>query len=103
MKKSVRLLLIAAGLLVLVLLVAGALAFNSGVQTWAARKALAGQPGLKGKLGQVSADFQTVALHDVQLEQDGAVITLPSLFAELSVVDAGLNQKIRLRRQGLDA
>ncbi len=98
MKKSVRRLLIAVMLLVVVLLLTGLLALNSGVQTWAARTALAGQPGLKGKLGQVSADFQSVTLHDLELEQDGAIITLPSLSAELSVIDAALNQKITLRR-----
>ena len=98
MKKSVRLLLIAVLLLVVVLVLLGVLALNSGVQTWAARKALAGHPGLKGTLGEVAAGFQSVVLNNLEWEQAGAVITLPSLSAELSVVDAGFNQKISLRR-----
>ena len=98
MKKSVRLLLIAVLLLVVALVLVGVLALNSGVQTWGARKALAGQPGLKGTLGEVAAGFQSVVLKNLELEQAGAVITLPSLSAELSVVDACLNQKIDLRR-----
>lgn len=98
MKKPVRLLLLGTALLVTVVLLVAALAFHSGVQTWAARRALAGQPNLKGRLGQVSAGFQTVSLHDLHLEQDGAVITLPSFLAEFSVIDAGLNQKFNLRR-----
>ena len=98
MKKSVRRLLIAGVVLVVVVLLVGVLALNSGVQTWAARKALAGLPGLKGTLGEVAIGFQSVELNNLELEQAGAVITLPSLTAELSVVDACLNQKISLRR-----
>ena len=98
MKKSVRRLLIAGVVLVVVVLLVGVLALNSGVQTWAARKALAGQPGLKGTLGEVAIGFQSVVLNNLELEQAGAVIMLPSLTAELSVVDACLNQKISLRR-----
>lgn len=98
MKKSVRRLLIAGVGLVVVVLLVGVLALNPGVQTWAARKALAGQPGLKGTLGEVAIGFRSVVLNNLELEQAGAVITLPSLTAELSVVDAGLNQKISLRR-----
>lgn len=98
MKKPVRLLLLGTALLVTVVVLAVALAFHSGVQTWAARRALAGQPNLKSRIGQVSAGFQTVSLHDLHLEQDGAVITLPTFLAEFSVIDAGLNQKFNLRR-----
>lgn len=98
MKKPVRLLLLGTGLLVVALVAALAMAFHSGVQTWAARKALAGQPALKASLGQISAGFQSVELKDLHLEQDGALIGLPSLQAEFSVIDAGLNQKINLRR-----
>lgn len=98
MKKPVRPLLLTAGFCVVALLVAAGLAFNSGVQTWAARRALAGQPQLKAKVGRVAAGFQAVALHDIELEQNGAVITLPSVAADLSVIDAGLKRKINLRR-----
>ena len=98
MKKSVRRLLIAGVVLVVVVLLVGVLALNSGVQTWAARKAIAGQPGLKGTLGEVAIGFQSMVLNNLELEQAGAVITLPSLSAELSFVDAGLKQKIDLRR-----
>ena len=98
MKKPARPLLLTAGFCVVALLVAAGLAFNSGVQTWAARRVLAGQPQLKAKVGRVAAGFQTVALHDIQLEQNGAVITLPSFAAELSVIDAGLKGKTHLRR-----
>ncbi len=98
MKKPVRLLLLTAGFGVVASLVVVGLAFNAGVQTWVARRAFAGQPNLQVKVGRVVAGFQTVALHDLQLEQNGAVMTLPSFAAELSVIDAGLKRKTNLRR-----
>jgi hypothetical protein len=98
MKKPVRLLLLGTGLFVAGIVGLGLLALQSGVQTWAARRALADQPALKARVGQVSAGFETVALHDLHFEQDGAVIALPSFLAEMSVIDAGLNQKVNLRR-----
>lgn len=98
MKKPVRLLLLGTGLFVAGIAGFGLLALQSGVQTWAARRALAGQPSLKARVGQVSAGFETVSLHDLHFEQDGAQIALPSFLAELSVIDAGLNKKIHLRR-----
>ena len=98
MKKPVRLLLVAAAALTVVLLLALGLALHSGVQTWAARRALAAQPGLKARLGLLNAGFQTVELTDLHLERDGAIITLPSFHAELSVIDAGMNEKVNIRR-----
>jgi len=98
MKKPVRLLLLAGALLGVVLLVVAALACTSGVQTWAARKVLAGQPGLKSSLALVTVGFQAVALHDLTFEQDGAVIRLPSIAAELSVIDASWSRKTNVRR-----
>ncbi len=98
MKKPVRLFLIAGALLVALLFAVVALTLNSGVQTWAARKALAGLPDVKASLGQISAGFQTVVLQDLKFEQDGAVITVPSVVAEFSVIEASLKSKISLRR-----
>jgi hypothetical protein len=98
MKKSVRLLLVAATALIMLVAVLVGLALNSGVQTWAARRALAAQPGLKAEVGQVSAGFQTVELKNLRIERDGAIVTLPSLLAELPAIDAGLSRKIGIRK-----
>jgi len=98
MKKLVRLLVIAAAIAAVLLLVLVGVAMTSRFQTWAARKALASQPELKVQLGSVSAGLRKVELRDVHAEQDGAIVTLPSLSAELSTFDAGVNQKINLRR-----
>ncbi|MBI5769959.1 MAG: hypothetical protein HZA93_19445 [Verrucomicrobia bacterium] len=80
------------------LAIAGGLVLNTGVQTWAARRVLAAQPGLGANLDQLSAGFQTVRLKGLRLERDGAILLLPSLEAELSVIEAGLNRKVAIRR-----
>ena len=98
MKKPVRLLLLAGALLGVLLLVVTALACTSGVQTWAARKIFASQAGLKSSVGLVSVGFQKVALHDLTFEQAGAVITLPSIASELSVIDASWSRKTHVHR-----
>ncbi|MBS0633357.1 MAG: hypothetical protein JSS11_15720 [Verrucomicrobia bacterium] len=95
--KPVRVLLIAGGVLLVVALVAVAAALNSGVQTWGARKALAGQPGLKATLGAVSAGLQRVKVTDLRVESGGAILTLPSLEAELPVVTAAVSKRAEVR------
>lgn len=95
--KPVRVLLIAGGVLLVVTLAAIAAAFNSGVQTWGARKALAAQPGLKATLGAVSAGLQRVTVTDLRVESGGAVLTLPALEAELPVVTAAVSRRAEVR------
>ncbi len=97
-KKLVRLLIIAALVSAVLVLALVGVALTSSFQTWAVRKAAASQPQLKARVGNVSAGFNTVELHDIHLEQDGAVIDLPSLTAELSTIKAGVSQQIDLRR-----
>ena len=76
--KPVRILLLSIGVLVTALSVVVGLTFNSGVQTWAARKAMAAQPGLRGTLGAFSVGLERVELQSMRIEQNGAVLTLPS-------------------------
>jgi hypothetical protein len=94
--KPARVALITLGVLVLLGLVTVGLAFNSGVQTWAARKALAGQPSVRVTLDSVSAGFSRVELRGLRAELSGAVVTVPSLTVELSVMAAGLSQKVSI-------
>lgn len=51
------------------------LALNSGVQTWAVRKAIAGQPGLKLELSRVEAGLSSAEVNDLRFSQDGMLIT----------------------------
>ena len=96
--KPVRILLIALGALAAVLILAVVLALNSGVQTWAARKAIAGQPGVQATLGSLSAGLNRIELKDVRAVQAGAVITLPALTVDLPLVSAGLSQKVTVTK-----
>jgi hypothetical protein len=96
--KPVRILLISLGAIAVLLVVTVGLAFNSGVQTWAAKRVLASQPGLRASLGSLSAGLGRVELQSVRAEQSGAVLTLPSLTAELPLVAAGLSQKVTVTK-----
>ena len=75
-----RLLLLGTVVLAVLLLTAAGLAFNSGFQTWAARRALAGRPGLEVSLGQLSAGLGRVRVDRVRVTQSGAVLTLPAAY-----------------------
>lgn len=86
--KAVRPLLIGLGAVLVLLLLALAVAFNSSVQTWAARRALAAQPGWSGSIGSVSAGLDQVRLTDVKIAKEGAVLTLPALETDLSLWSA---------------
>lgn len=86
--KAVRPLLIGLGAVIVLLLLALAVAFNSSVQTWAARRALAAQTGFSGSLGTVSVGLDQVRLTEVKITKDGAVLTVPALETDLSLWSA---------------
>lgn len=96
--KLVRPLLIGLGVLAVLTAAAVVVAFNSGFQTWAARKALAGRPDLKGTVESVSAGLKRVEIRHARLERDGAILTLPAATIELPLLDAGFSQKIAISR-----
>jgi|GEM_PF-7011874 len=76
--KFVRFVLITAGVLLFLLLIAVGLAANSRIQTWAARRALANRPELKASIGLLDVGFDRVRLERVQMTRNGAVLTVPS-------------------------
>lgn len=82
-----------ATLLVLVLV----LAFNASVQTWAARRALAGQPGLKSELGLVSAGMKRTELTNIAISKPGFNLKLPSLTIDMPLMTAA-SKKIAVKR-----
>ncbi len=70
------------------LVVAGlALALNSGVQTWAVRKAVADQPGLTIEVGRVSAGLSNAEITGLRVVQDGTILTADSITATYSAWD----------------
>lgn len=95
--KVVRVLLFSAAVVLALLAVAVAVAFTSGFQTWAARKALASQPGLTASVGRVNAGLGDVRIEQFHLTQSGATLTLPSLDAELPVLSAA-GRKVQVKR-----
>ena len=95
--KFFRLLLIGAAVTVALLLVLVGIVFTSGFQTWVTRKALAAQPGFTATVGRVAAGFHRVHVDDLRLAQGGAVVVVPSLDAELSVL-AAARQHFSLQR-----
>jgi hypothetical protein len=92
--KPARILLISLGVCTVLGLVTIGLAFNSGVQTWVARKLLAGQPSVKATLESVAIGFGRAEVKALRAEINGAVLTVPSLSVELPIIAAGISQKV---------
>jgi hypothetical protein len=95
--KPLRVILIGVGIVVLLLVVAVSLALSSGVQTWAARRALAAQPDVRGEIGRVAVGLQRVQAENVRLQLSGMTLQLPALDADVAVLRAARNE-IEIRR-----
>jgi len=96
--KLLRLILMGAAAAAAALAACLALALLPAVQTWAARMAIASRPALHGSLGALSAGWGRVQVTALHLELGGAVLTVPSLQAELPVVADGWDRQIAIRR-----
>ena len=87
MNKKIKISAIVLGSLGVLAVIAVVLALNSAVQTWAVRKAVAGQPGTKIEVSRVSAGFSEADVNDFQFEQDGMVVTAKGVNAKYSAWD----------------
>jgi len=94
--KVFRRLLIVAGMVLGLAVLVGLAAMTSGVQTWAARRAVAGQPRVEAEIGRVKAGLHRVEIEGVRARYAGAVLTLPRLEVELPLIEAGWNKKIAI-------
>src|SRR5262249_2966685 len=74
---------------------------TSGVQTWAVRRALAGQPGVKVDVAQVSAGLSSAVLRDLRVEQAGTVIVAREGSAGFSATDYLFCKRINVDRVAL--
>ena len=85
MKKVVRFFLVCAGVLLLLVVAAGILAFQPSVQTWVARKVVAEVPGMEISIGRVNAGLNRVEVAGVRVRhaESGVVIDLPSAAVEV--------------------
>lgn len=84
LRKVLLIAAVPAGLVV----VAAGLACLPGVQTWAARRALASQPDLQAELGQLSVGLGGARVTDLVIEQPGLKLTLPSAEIDLPLIAA---------------
>ena len=84
-----------AGLLVV-------LAFVPAVQTWAVRKAVAGQPGLKLEVGRVAVGLSAAEIRELRLDQDGLIVTLKRVTAKYSAWDYFKHKRIEVEEIGVE-
>lgn len=96
--KRFRLLLLAVAAAVGLCAIAVGVLFNATFQTWAARRAIASQPGVQATLGELSAGMKRVTLKDLRYEHAGAVITLPQVEVDVPVAAAAMNKRVVVTR-----
>lgn len=85
--KALRILLSVVIVLAAIAAILIILALTPAVQTWAVRKAVAGQPGLQLDVKRVSAGFSTADISDVHLVDHGLVVTASHIHAKYSAWD----------------
>ena len=85
--KRLKILGLVVGGLALVVVVVLVLAFTPAVQTWAVRKAGAGQPGRTIEVSRVDAGLSAAAVSDFRFTQDGMIVTVKGVSAKYSAWD----------------
>ena len=85
--KRLKIVGIALGTLVVLVGIVIVLALMPSVQTWAVRKATAGQPGVSIDFSRVSLGFSKADLSEVRVSQDGMVLTAKAVTARYSAWD----------------
>ncbi len=88
--------------LLLVIAVVLALALTPAVQTWAARKALADQPGLAVDFSRVKAGFSSADVQNLRYEKDGIVLTASHAAARYSAWDYLTKQRVTVHDLAVD-
>ncbi|HXC03071.1 MAG TPA: hypothetical protein VNU49_10535 [Opitutaceae bacterium] len=92
--KLLRWLLISMAVLAVLVAVVIGMAFSSGVQTWAAHQALAGR---NIEVGRVAVGLNRVELDNVQVNQPGVALTLPSAVVDLPLLSAA-GKKVSIQK-----
>ncbi|WP_414660484.1 AsmA family protein [Horticoccus sp. 23ND18S-11] len=85
--KALKISAIVVGGVVVLLAIVVALAFTSSVQTWAVRKAVAGQPGMTIEVSRVAAGLSAADISDFRFTKDGMIVTAKSVSARYSASD----------------
>ena len=92
--------IIGAGIALIV--IAFGLALSSGVQTWAVRKAAAGQKDVKMEVTRVDAGLSGAAVSDLRFEKDGIVVTAKGVSAKYSAWDYLRNRQLNAEDVSVD-
>ena len=94
--KALKIVGVILGSIVLLAALLVGLAFVPAVQTWAVRKAVARQPGLKLEVGRVAFGPSTAEIRDLRLDQDGLVVTLSRISANYSAWDYYKHKRVNV-------
>src|SRR3954465_1540221 len=90
------------GSLVLLLAVVFALALTPAVQTWAVRKAVAGQPGTTIEVARVAAGPSAANITEFRYAKDGMVVTAKGVSAKYSAMDYLTKKRINADSVNVD-
>ncbi len=85
--KALKIVGLVLGVILMLLVVLIALALTPSIQTWAVRKAVAGQPGMQLEVTRVAAGLSAADISDVRFVQDGMVVTAKGITARYSAWD----------------
>ncbi|MEO7412709.1 MAG: hypothetical protein ABIZ81_05070 [Opitutaceae bacterium] len=94
--KRLKIVGIVLGALVMLGVIVLVLALTPAVQTWAVRKATAGQPGVSLDVTRVSLGFSKADLSDVRFSKDGVIVTAKAVTARYSAWDYLTKKRINV-------
>lgn len=100
--KVLKIVAIVLGTLAVLAALAVGLALVPSVQTWAVKKAVAGQPGMKLDVARVAAGLSSAEIEDLHLVKDGAVVTAKRLHATYSAWDFISHKRITVHDLGIE-
>src|SRR4051795_6365419 len=92
---------VVGGILVLVAVLV-ALALTPAVQTWAVRKAVAGQPGTTIEVARVAAGPSAANITEFRYAKDGMVVTAKGVSAKYSAMDYLTKKRINADSVNVD-
>lgn len=96
--KPLRFVLIGAGAVFALVLVALAVVSRSSFQTWAVRRALASMPAVRATVGSVSAGLNHVVVRDIRVVQNDITLVVPAVEADLPLLSAVTGGKVAVSR-----
>lgn len=100
--KALKIVAFVVGGIVVLLAIVVALALMPSVQTWAVRKAVAGQPGMEIKVAKVAAGLSAAEVTEFHFAKDGMVVTAKGVSARYSAWDYVSKKRINVDSVTID-